>query len=201
MGKKIIGEDGNEYILKEVKPFYKKWWFWLLVIVLILSLGEGRRETERNRLEKEKSTPVVSRTTTTSSEVDTEIKRGLSKAERENTQSSVEKTEVVESNKTPREYISALESAMSYSEMMHMSKAGIYDQLTSQYGDKFSDEAAQYAVDNLKVDYKSNALESAKNYQDTMSMSAEGIRDQLTSQYGEKFTQEEADYAIEHLPK
>ena len=49
----------------------------------------------------------------------------------------------------PTEYKSALNKAGTYSEMMHMSKVGIYDQLTSEYGDKFSAEAAQYAVDNV----------------------------------------------------
>ena len=33
--------------------------------------------------------------------------------------------------------------------MMHMSKQGIYDQLTSEYGDQFDVETAQYAIDNL----------------------------------------------------
>ncbi len=33
--------------------------------------------------------------------------------------------------------------------MMHMSKAGIYDQLTSEYGEGFEADAAQYAIDNL----------------------------------------------------
>ncbi|KFF31214.1 Ltp family lipoprotein [Bifidobacterium bombi] len=99
----------------------------------------------------------------------------------------------------PAEYQSALSKAQSYSTSMHMSKQGIYDQLTSQYGEKFTPEAAQYAVDNLKADYNANALVKAKDYQQQMSMSPAAIHDQLTSQYGEKFTQEEADYAVQHL--
>lgn len=82
---------------------------------------------------------------------------------------------------------------------MHMSKQGIYDRLVSEYGEQFSEEAAQYAIDNLDADFKQNALEKARIYQETMDMSPEAIRDQLTSEYGEQFTQEEADYAIEHL--
>ena len=82
---------------------------------------------------------------------------------------------------------------------MHMSKAGIYEQLTSEYGEKFTKEAAQYAIDNLKADYKKNALETAKNYQESMAMSPSAIHDQLTSEHGEKFTKEEADYAIANL--
>ena len=85
--------------------------------------------------------------------------------------------------------------------MMHMSKQGIYDQLTSEYGEQFSPEAAQYAVDNMQADWNANALEKAKSYQEQMSMSPEAIRDQLTSDSGEKFTQEEADYAIANLPQ
>ena len=101
----------------------------------------------------------------------------------------------------PVEYKSALKKAEKYSNMMHMSKQGIYDQLTSEYGEQFSPEAAQYAVDNMQADWNANALEKAKSYQEQMSMSPEAIRDQLTSDSGEKFTQEEADYAIANLPQ
>ena len=82
---------------------------------------------------------------------------------------------------------------------MHMSKLGIYDQLTSEYGEKFSAEAAQYAVDNLNADWNANALAKAEDYQNTMNMSPASIHDQLTSSYGEKFTEEQADYAIANL--
>jgi hypothetical protein len=97
------------------------------------------------------------------------------------------------------EFISALGKATSYSRTLHMSKAGVYDQLTSQYGEKFSPEAAQYGVDNVQADWNANALAKAKSYQTTMSMSPAAIHDQLTSEYGEKFTAAEADYAIQHL--
>lgn len=99
----------------------------------------------------------------------------------------------------PAEFRSALSKAKTYSDTMHMSKQGIYDQLTSEYGEQFSAEAGQYAIDNLEADYKANALAKAKTYQDTMSMSPAAIHDQLTSAAGEKFTVEEADYAIANL--
>ena len=97
------------------------------------------------------------------------------------------------------EYKNALRKAKIYSDRMHMSKAGIYDQLTSEYGEKFSADAAQYAVDNLEADWNKNALEKARTYQDSMAMSPDGIFDQLTSEYGEKFTAEEAQYAVDNL--
>nr|WP_253200565.1 Ltp family lipoprotein [Clostridium sp. CF012] len=99
----------------------------------------------------------------------------------------------------PTEYKSALKKANTYSDTMSMSKAGVYDQLTSEYGEKFSKEAGQYAIDNIKADWKENALKKANTYQKDMAMSPSGIYDQLISEHGEKFTVEEAQYAIDNL--
>ncbi len=99
----------------------------------------------------------------------------------------------------PSEYQAALNRAESYSERMHMSKQGIYDQLTSEYGDQFDEDAAQYAVDNMVADWNANALETAKSYSDSMHMSKQGIYDQLTSEYGEQFTADEAQYAVDNV--
>ncbi|CUY00553.1 surface lipoprotein-related protein [Staphylococcus epidermidis] len=82
---------------------------------------------------------------------------------------------------------------------MNMSKQGIYDQLTSSAGDKFSKEDAQYAIDHLKADYKKNALKSAESYQEDMNMSKNAIYEQLISNSGDKFTEKEAQYAIDNL--
>lgn len=119
-----------------------------------------------------------------------EYQNEVSKADSEQNQS---KTEV------PKEYTNALTKAKSYSENMHMSKAAIHDQLTSEYGEGFSEEAADYAMENLNADYKENALYKAKSYQDNMAMSPSAIYDQLISEYGEQFTEEEAQYAIDNL--
>lgn len=97
------------------------------------------------------------------------------------------------------EYINALKKAELYSKTMHMSKKAIYDQLISEYGEQFSEDAAQYAIDNMTADWKANALEKAKSYQNTMHMSKSSIYNQLISEYGEQFTKEEAQYAIDHL--
>ncbi|WP_246577875.1 Ltp family lipoprotein [Clostridium psychrophilum] len=94
---------------------------------------------------------------------------------------------------------SALNSAETYGNTMNMSKDGIYDQLTSASGDKFTAESAQYAVDNVKVDYNANALASAQTYQKSMNMSPSAIYDQLISTSGDKFTAEQAQYARDNL--
>ena len=91
----------------------------------------------------------------------------------------------------------ALKKAESYSRTMHMSKNGIYRQLTSTV-EGFTKEAAQYAIDNIDVDWKENALEKAKSYQNNMNMSKNRIYNQLTSTV-EGFTKEEAQYAIDNL--
>lgn len=123
--------------------------------------------------------------------------------ETDGTQDDGTQSETVQENKpdVPIEYQNALTKAEQYSENLYMSKQGIYDQLTSEYGEQFSEEAAQYAVDNLQANYKENALEKAKQYQEQMAMSSDAIRDQLISENGEKFTEEEADYAISNLPQ
>ncbi|HUQ85781.1 MAG TPA: Ltp family lipoprotein [Candidatus Limnocylindrales bacterium] len=120
--------------------------------------------------------------------------------------STSNKTEQVETSENkepdvPAEYRSALNKATTYANNMNMSKKGVYDQLVSDYGEKFSPEAAQYAIDNVKADWNANALAKAKSYQNDQNMSSASIRSQLISEYGEKFTEAEADYAIANLNK
>ena len=95
------------------------------------------------------------------------------------------------------EYSAALGKAKSYNSLFHMSKKRMYRQLTSDF-DKFSNDAAQYAVDHLEADYKYNALFNAKNYRKLFNMSKSGLFNQLTSSI-DGFTEEEAQYAIDHL--
>lgn len=109
------------------------------------------------------------------------------------------KTPSSTSSTVSQEYKNALKSAQDYSEMFHMSKQALYDQLTSEYGGKFPADAAQYAVDNVNADWNYNALKSAETYYKDMSMSKDRVYDQLTSQYGGKFTAEQAQYAVDHL--
>ena len=98
---------------------------------------------------------------------------------------------------TNSEYSAALEKAKRYNSLFHMSKKRMYRQLTSEF-DKFSNDAAQYAIDHLEADYKYNALFNAKNYRKLFNMSKSGLFNQLTS-YIDGFTEEEANYAINHL--
>lgn len=110
-----------------------------------------------------------------------------------------EMVDSIEDANIPQEYKNALTKAEQYAEVMNMSKLGIYDQLISQYGEGFPEDAAQYAVDNLEVDWNAAALEKAKSYYEQMSMSKSAIYEQLISEHGEQFTPEQAQYAIDNL--
>lgn len=163
---------------KKKKPFYKRWWFIVLAVFVVLAAamngagGSGDGDTRAS-----------DRTAAVAQEAGA--------------------TEVAndESGDVPVEYRNALRKAETYSKYMHMSRQGIYDQLVSEYGENFSPEAAQYAIDTIEADWNANALEKAKSYQDTMAMSRDAIYDQLVSEYGEQFTPEEAQYAVDNLPQ
>ena len=98
-----------------------------------------------------------------------------------------------------KEYQNALKKAQDYSDLMYMSKARLYDQLTSEYGEKFPADAAEWALEHLNADYYFNALKNAENYNKHMHMSKARLFDQLTSPYGEQFTEDEAQYAVDNL--
>lgn len=141
--KKIKGEDGKIYAQK--KPLHQKWWIWL-VAVLILGMAsmEGTRSTDDRGNAEVASAKIAQEPPSVSDEL---IEEG-----------SLERSDI------PDDYKSALSEAETYSKSMLISKKGLHDHLTSEYGEQFSPEAAQYALDNVKTDWKENALQSAEIY-------------------------------------
>ena len=95
--------------------------------------------------------------------------------------------------------LNALNKAQSYSDHQYMSKNRLYQQLTSSYGEGFSAEEAQYAIDHVKADWNYNALQKGKSYYTRQNMSKSRVYQQLVSPYGENFTPEQAQYAVDHL--
>lgn len=164
----------------------------LIVLGAIIgALGGGDDATNKKEVESQSvSSDVIKNEETPEEKAAREAKEAEEKAIAE---------QKAKEDSVPREYKSALKKAESYAKTMAMSKAGIYDQLTSEYGENFPAEAAQYAIDNIVFDWKANALKKAQSYAETMSMSDSAIYDQLVSEYGEKFTAEEAQYAIDNL--
>ena len=89
------------------------------------------------------------------------------------------------------DYTYAYEKAKSWSKK-HLSRQQIKIYLTKY--DKYSEDATQYALNKLNIDWKEQALLKAKSCQE-FHYSKEKLVEQLINI--EKFTQEEADYAIE----
>jgi len=94
----------------------------------------------------------------------------------------------------------AIRSAQSYLDFTAFSRAGLFEQLTSEYGEGFEAADAEFAIAHLEqnglVDWNAEAAESAQSYLDFTSFSRQGLYDQLTSEYGEQFTPEQAQYAL-----
>lgn len=212
----------------EKKPIYKRWWFWVIIILLVIIIGAGSSSNDNqtvstNTYQNNNAVEVTIADFSTmtrdevkawfntnkingkiSEEYSTTVVKGNFVGQSISANTLVHEgdkiTVIYSLGKEPStEEKNALKKAESYSETMHMSKAGIYKQLTSEYGEGFTTEAAQYAIDNINADWKANALAKAKSYQTTMNMSKQNIYKQLISEYGEKFTAEEAQYAIDHL--
>jgi hypothetical protein len=88
----------------------------------------------------------------------------------------------------------AARSAQSYLSMSGFSRQGLIDQLSSEYGDRYSVSDATVAVDNLDVDWNAQAARSAAAYLQMSGFSCQGLIDQLSSSYGDKYTVEQARY-------
>ena len=99
-------------------------------------------------------------------------------------------------SEVPREFSNAKKRAESYLKSGHFSYDGLYQQLTSEYGEGFPPDAAQYAMDNIEVDWNEEAVEAAESYLSWSAMSRADLLQQLTSEYGEGFTPEQAEYAV-----
>lgn len=91
----------------------------------------------------------------------------------------------------------AIASAESYlSDGTGFSRAGLYQQLHSQYGEGFSASLARFAVSHVSVNWYQQAVLSARSYmQSEPGWSYSGLVQQLDSPYGEQFTVAQAEYA------
>jgi len=98
-----------------------------------------------------------------------------------------------ESQNIPREHGNALQKAESYLSWSGMSKQGLREQLAFE---EFPQEAINYAMENIEVDWREQALVKAQNYDSWASMSDQGLIEQLMF---EGFTQEQAQYALNNL--
>lgn len=175
---------------------FKNKYFWIGLVLFFIIYGQVNKPsaTKQNTVESTQQTSTNS-TTNTKKQVAASSEKPTTQQQPTTVTSTTEQPTT--HAKVPKDFKSALAKAKQYAEIMSFSKLRIYDQLTSEF-EKFSPEAAQYAIDNLQWNYKENALRSAKRYQQTLNMSTEAIRTQLSSEF-EKFTDEEVEYALQNL--
>lgn len=105
--------------------------------------------------------------------------------------------EVVDES-VPEEYRKALEQAQEYIDTMFLSELGLYRQFNLDYTVHFSDEAIEYAVENVNVDYNEEALEAAISHRGNYAYDGEKLYNQLSGNY-DGFTEEQAQYAMDNL--
>lgn len=161
----------------EEKPVYKKVWFWVVIAVVAILVFAA---TAGSNIKMPISVPKIE--TAAISQQLNKMKKTI-------------KAPKKPANPDSDNHKAALAQAQDYSELLYKSKQGIYDRLTSV--DKFTPEAAQYAVDNLKADDNAAAHARAKDYLETVHESKEGIYYELTSE--DKFTPNVAQHAVDSL--
>ena len=86
----------------------------------------------------------------------------------------------------------AVRSAQAYLRFSGFSRQGLIDQLSSEYGDKYSVADATVAVDSVDVDWRAQAARSTATYLKMSGYSCQGLIDQLSSPHGEKYTRDQA---------
>ncbi|WP_429970825.1 Ltp family lipoprotein [Fructilactobacillus sp. Tb1] len=158
----------SETNAKPTKKFYKRWWFWLLVVFIIFVLAsQGNKSSDS----KDSSSSKTKTEKTSKDNVSVEYQNAYEKAKSYMDMQGFSKDGLYEQltsksgegfkpdaakyavNKfTDNDYKkSAVKSAKTYSKDMNMSANGVYDQLTSNAGDKYTPEQAKYAINKLHL--------------------------------------------------
>lgn len=185
MSKTQYTEDGREHTKKMGAG--KKALIGLAGVVVVFGLASACSD--------EDGTETTSTETTQTQVVTQTDEAQAGEVQAEETQAAPEEQEA----DIPREYENALKKAESYLKFSSFSYNGLYEQLTSEYGSGFSAEAAQYAVDNVEVDWNEQAVKKAESYLEFSAFSEQGLYEQLTSEYGSGFTHEQAQYAVNQV--
>jgi hypothetical protein len=150
-------------------PFWKQGWFWVLV-VLVIAIAGGAIASHNDGGKSADAPKVVT------SQSGKTVKAPVTKEDKK-----------------------ALNSAEALVDHMHLSRKGVYTQLTKQGGEGFSKAAANYAVKHVHANWNKNALMRGKQAATSMHLSKQKVYDQLTSTGGDQFKKTEAQYAIDHL--
>lgn len=161
-------------------------------------IGKKANENYRTSIEStkkiivdEESESVTSKVHSSSDNDTTSVSTSEAPKEEEYSYSAEESSESIVS--ITREQRNALDTANSYLEYAGFSETRLREQLEYE---EFPQDAIDYAMDNIIVDWKEQALMSAESYDEYASMSDSRLYDQLIY---EGFSDEEAQYAIDNL--
>lgn len=149
------------------------------------------KENTKKIIVDEESESVTSKVHSSSDNDTTSVSTSEAPKEEEYSYSAEESSESIVS--ITREQRNALDTANSYLEYAGFSETRLREQLEYE---EFPQDAIDYAMDNIIVDWKEQALMSAESYDEYASMSDSRLYDQLIY---EGFSDEEAQYAIDNL--
>ena len=158
------------------------------IAIMVYSYQRSYNEWKSSRSESRVTYPVEKYSTSSSSTKYYDYKKYSSSSSSTNSSSSTKYYDYKNSN----EYTDAYVKALFLSEKSHFSKQKIEQDLTRRH----SEDASQYAINKLNIDWKEQALLKAKSLQ-IFHFSKEMLVEQLINV--ELFTQEEADYAVEQV--
>lgn len=113
--------------------------------------------------------------------------------EEEERQKAEEEAKKQEEQRKATEYANVVKTARNYLDFMAFSRKGLIDQLVYE---GYSQESAEYAVDNIGADWNQQCAKKAKDYLDYMSFSRDGLYQQLAY---EGFTDEQIQYGLSQV--
>lgn len=140
--KKVTGEDGKTYVMKEKKPFYKKVWFWI-VVVLAIAIGANMGGGDKDKKVAEETPKTTEKSETTQkSEAAKE-----SVAEKEETKTADEQYQAILDDYTQKIKDAAPKLAAEYIEEAKNNQGGL-EGLAQLSNDKVS-ELAEISNDGI----------------------------------------------------
>ena len=198
--------------------------FGMFITIISVSLCGCGKKSDTAKKTSQKISVIdndIEKANTTSGEVYTKeevediVKKALEEADKKSVEEAAPSTideastvepdqyDTSENDSMTTEQKNAVKAASDYLSFSSFSHKGLVDQLSSEYGNRYPKDVAEFAVcyleDNGMVDWNEQAGRVAKEYLDLTSFSREALIEQLTSEYGSQFTQEQAEYAVRQI--
>ncbi len=180
----------NHSTPKVKKPIYKRIWFWILIVVVVIGINGAMNGNSDDK--------NSSSTSTSSEQKQLNQKQKLLHLKEEPKVLTGEEKAL---DGLKGNALAQTKTAISYLNTAHLSKQGLYDQLTSEYGSQMTPEEANAAIARIDplVNWNNLAVLSAQSYRDTGNLTGQALLDQLTSEYGSKFPADQAQYGVDHV--